>query len=285
MTPGSHPGSGIDPGMGAPGVAGAPEEAISDREWLFAVDESGTKQTPYYGFGALIMKSDRRGDFVQVFRSLYEQYGIESEVKWNRVNRRTIEFMRELVSWFFRTDWLVFHCIVVRKADIDKELSNGDYDLAWRRFLTLFIENKCKRLVRHAPSLNREVRIWCDPIQSRYAKADEALQIIANNMLNKHVGKRCQIVAVRPRNSREVPAIQLCDVLLGAVVTSFLGRPQGEYKLDLQAWIARHLSWPDLLRGTFEKEAKFNIWFFCERNVPRKVFGRAVTLLHPYPHR
>ena len=257
------------------------EPASSDREVLFAVDESGTKQTPYYGFGALIMKSDRRGDFVRAFASLCHRHGMTSEVKWNRVNDRTIEFMRELVSWFFRTGWLYFHCMVVRKSEIDKTLSNGDYDLAWRKFLTKFIENKCRRLVRHSPLIRREVRIWCDPIQSSNPKADEALHAIANRMLKKKIGQRCQIVDVSTRRSHDVPAIQLCDVLLGAVVTSFLRVPQGEPKRDLQAWIARHLSWPDLLRGTYETERKFNIWYFWDTTGVRKVHGRPVRLLYP----
>jgi hypothetical protein len=58
---------------------------------------------------------------------------------------------------------------------------------------------------------------------------------------------------VLTRDSRETPSIQLCDVLLGAVLAAWEKEVTSEAKLDLQTWIARHLGWPDLGGHTAER--------------------------------
>jgi hypothetical protein len=112
------------------------------RNWLIACDESGTKGTPYYGFGALAMPWERRGDFTGLIGGLRTEHNFATELKWKRVNARSESFCRAVVENFFSTRWLAFHCIIIRKSLIDKSLHSGDYDLAWRRHFSMFLSRK-----------------------------------------------------------------------------------------------------------------------------------------------
>ena len=246
------------------------------KNWLLAIDESGGKSTSHYGFGALIMPYDRRGDFIGKFKSLCEFFGYENEVKWKRVNKRSNELVTALVDYFFETPWLFFHCFVACKADIRKELSQGDYDLAWRKHLATFVANKCRRAARHDRTSEHRFTIWVDPIQSRYAKADEALQNVVNNSLRSSFGGRAEVDNVITHDSKLTPAIQLCDVILGAIVTSWLPTSTAQYKPAMRDYVANRLGWVDLRADTRPEQRKLNIWYFYDRSLgPRRVETRS----------
>jgi hypothetical protein len=112
------------------------------------------------------------------FNELRAAHGYKHEVKWKRVSERTLPLILDLVDWFFRTRWLAFHCMVTRKADINKAASGGDYDLAWRKGYTTSIADKCALCARRRPDRNHTVRIWTDPIvKSRVEPPDTRLVV------------------------------------------------------------------------------------------------------------
>jgi hypothetical protein len=78
-------------------------------------------------------------------------------------------------------------------------------------------------------------------------------------------------------------AIQLCDVLLGAVIANWQKEPIGPAKRALQKEVAMHLGWADLKADTMPDERKFNVWTFHDNRRPRKVGTRPVVLRHPLP--
>lgn len=254
-------------------------------QWLVACDESGTKQTPYFGFGSLWMSWDRRGDFANLFTRLRQRHKFETEAKWKRINRRSYPFTKDLVEEFFQRRWLSFHCLVVRKATIDKSLHEGSYELAWQKHFTMLLTNKIRQCMKRHADRENTIRIWVDPIQSSYPKADEVVEIIANHVLAKVVGGKRPIDRVITRDSKSTPAIQLCDILLGAVLDAWRQNAQSQDKLGIQRLIAEHLGWPDLQADTKPNERKFNIWYFHDpqRQRTREIQTRLVHLRYPLP--
>jgi hypothetical protein len=225
---------------------------------------------------------ERRGDLIQRFDDLRLLHGYYYEAKWNRVNERSLPFITRLVECFFRARWLAFHCLVIRKADVNKALSGGNSDLAWRKAFTTVIADKCTRSAARQPDRLHTVRVWTDPIASSYRKADEAAQAIGRRMVRKRVGERCHLEYVTTHDSKGTPAIQLCDVLLGAVVTAWLQKGEGRFKAEARQWIAGHLGWPDLRGATSVGQPKFNLWYYWPRvSGPRQVWPRRVSLLYP----
>jgi len=255
--------------------------------WLIACDESGVGGMPYYGFGSLWMKWERRGDFSAGFRSITEKHGYRGECKWNKANnRRHLPFYRELIEYFFLRRWLAFHCVVFRKAVVDKAMHDGDFDLARRKHLTMLVAKKIAACVVAHPHEESAFRIWVDPIASRYRKADEALAVISNNLLAQALADVRPVESVITRDSKATPAIQLCDLLLGAVMEAWQQRSSSACKAELQRWIAHHLGWLDLRADTWPSERKFNIWYFHDlRRRQREVGTRRVVLKYPLPPR
>ena len=259
------------------------------RSWLISCDESGVHGSQHYGFGSLWMKWQRRGDFINDFRQIKEKHGYRDECKWKKINsERYLPFFEELITYFFQKQWLSFHCLVVRKAIIRKEeFHNNNWDLARRKHFTMLLTNKMKKALKRFPDREHEFRVYVDPIASSYNKADEAIEVISNNVLNQKLNAKSPVKSVITRDSKETPSIQLCDLLLGAVMETWQQKATNENKIKVRKKIAEHLGWSTLDSDTFNKERKFNIWYFFDPIIEdhRNVLTKTVVLKYPYPGR
>ncbi|MBS2028641.1 MAG: DUF3800 domain-containing protein [Deltaproteobacteria bacterium] len=255
------------------------------KRWIISCDESGTGGKPFYGFGSLWSPDQRRGDFAAMITDLRERYRYPYEIKWNKVNDANLKFYKALVESFFKTNYLAFHCLVVRMADVDLTHHSGSWDLARQKHFTRLLTNKIQRCLTAYPERAQTFRIWVDPIQSSYGKADEVVEIIANHVLKKLFGQVRSVDRVFTRDSKDTPSIGLCDVLLGAVMETWQKDSQREAKVELRQWIADHLGWPSLNHDTHKNEVKFNVWYFYDptAGAPRAVKTEPVKLKYPLP--
>lgn len=250
--------------------------------WLISCDESGTGGAAYYGFGTLWMRYQRRGDFARLVRALIHKHSYTGEIKWQKAHsKRYVAFYRELVDFFFRHPWMAFHCIVVRKGWVDKSFHKS-YDEARRKHFTKLVENKVLSCIRAHPGRVCSFRVWVDPIASSYKKADEAVEKIANNALENQLGAIRPVESVITKDSKSAFQIQLCDLLLGAVMNSWQQDASSPRKIALQSYIASYLGWSDLKADTYPHERKFNIWYMHD-NGPREAETRKVLLKYPLP--
>ena len=87
------------------------------RRLAFYCDESGIGgNLPHYGFGALIMQYQRRGQFISEFGALANgrDWG---EVKWNKTSNGNLGYFKRIVDYFFETSWLAAPTVeVLQKA-------------------------------------------------------------------------------------------------------------------------------------------------------------------------
>lgn len=261
------------------------DDVDSPLRWLISCDESGTGGANYYGFGTLWMREQRRGEFYGEITRLRHRHKYFHEFKWQKTNSKLYQqFFIDLVDLFFQKNWLAFHSIIIRKALVKKEFHGGDYDLARRKHFTELLVNKIKRCIKAHPGRAYTFRIWVDPIASRYKKADEAVAVISNNVLAPAVGILRPVDKVITRDSKDTPSIQLCDLLLGAIMEAWQQKATSESKQILQGYIARQLGWSDLRADTKPEERKFNIWYFYDKEQgPREIETRAVNLKVPLP--
>lgn len=233
------------------------------------------------------MRWQRRGDFARDIKALRQHYGFFEEIKWQKAHsKKYAKFYEDLVDYFFRSSWLAFHCIVIRKSVVNKEYHGGDYDLARRKHFTKFISKKIQRVLEAHKGRDCEIRVEVDPIASRYKKADEAFHKIANNQLRQELKIAAPIRAVVTKDSKESEQIQISDFLLGAIMAAWQGKASSEGKTKMQEHVARYLGWTDLASDTKPIERKFNIWYFYDRSQgPREVKTRDVHLKYPLPAR
>ena len=254
------------------------------RSWLIACDESGVHGASHYGFGSLWMKWQRRGDFIAEFQALREKHNYKYECKWKKVKQASMPFYKDVIEYFFKRKWLAFHCLVVRKEMVRKEeFHDNDWDLARRKHFTMLITRKIKNALKRFPNREQEFRVYVDPIASRYRKADEAVEVISNNILNREFRGRNPVKAVITRDSKETPSIQICDLLLGAVMETWQQKASSKAKSEIRNYIAYHLGWDSLNYDTMPSERKFNIWYFHDPSIEdRKVETLKVQLKYPY---
>ena len=266
------------------------------RRVAFYCDESAIGgNLHHYGFGALVMLYQRRGQFVQEFRELTRNRDW-GEVKWNKTSNGNLSYYKRLVDHFFENSWLCFHCIVVKRAWVDVRKYQGSHDLARRKHFTKFLSNKVKQIVKQNPGRKYDFRVYVDPIASSYKKADEAVQVIGNRILQQEQRAAGILLAARASpiekvftvDSKERPEIQVCDLLLGAVLDSWNVGSSGQAKADLKDHIAGYLTWQNLRAATYAQERKFNVWWLTDQfksNEERVVRARPVKLVHPLPPR
>lgn len=251
---------------------------------MISCDESGVHGSTHYGFGSLWMSWQRRGDFWREFEELRKNHQFDQECKWSHASAaRQLPFYNELISYFFQRRWLLFHCLVVRKQVVAKAVYHKSWDEARRKHYTMLLCNKMKRALRQHPKRQHEFRIYVDRIPSSYEKADEAMEVISQNILNQEFKVIAPVTSVRTRDSRDTPPIQLCDFLLGAVMETWHKQALNSTKQSIRDEIARHLGWKKLDSDTRKTERKFNIWYFHDpTRETRKVVTRDVNLLYPY---
>lgn len=102
--------------------------------------------------------------------------------------------------------------------------------------------------------------------------------MISNNVLAAALGAVRPVDRVIVKDSHDTLQIQLCDLLLGAVMDAWLGAAQRPAKLAVQHAIATRLGWPDLRADTFPDEKKFNVWYFSPKGTAREVEPRRVRM-------
>ncbi|WP_241482501.1 hypothetical protein [Muribacter muris] len=108
------------------------------------------------------------------------------------------------------------------------------------------------------------------------------MQIIANNIIRQNTGISEAILNLKEVNSKYCHGVQLCDLLLGAVLNAYQKESTSERKLALSTLIAHHLGWEALKYDTLMTEKKFNIWYFYDPTQgPRLVKSRETKLKYP----
>lgn len=253
------------------------------KNYLVYCDESGIGGELYYGFGSLWMPWEARGRFSGMLQELSQRFGYWEEIKWTKVNRHCLPFCRTLVEEFFRRSWLMFHCVLVRKAYVDMAF-HKDRDEAMRKHFAMLIKAKIAFFSKGCPEKAYYVRV--DPLPSRYPKADEAAAKIVANQLRQELNL-APLKSVVTRDSKDTPGIQVADLLLGAILSHWQRTPPSGPKAALANVVAECLGWPDLRADTFTTEWKCNIWHFHDPHAGkvREVATRRVVLKHPMPRR
>lgn len=243
------------------------------RNYLVFADEAGTRGGDYYGFGSLWMPWERRGDFAAKIRGLRAEHSFDGVVRWVSVEERPMFFV-ELVDWFFRRRWLMFHMLVVRKADVDLSLHGGDESLGRRRHFAMFLRRK---IGDFGSTRDKSYHLRVAPV-TRNMTGELAKRV--NRSLETEIGSRC-LASVKERTIRETSAIGLSDVFVGAVMQARSDELATAGQKRVSSEIADCLGWPDLTADTFPKVDKFNIWRFWDGSERRFESTRRVKLRYP----
>lgn len=243
------------------------------KNYVVFADETGTAGGEYYGFGSLWMPWDRLEEFEAEVCRLRRRHRYVDPIRWAKADAAAA-FLAELVDFFFRERWMMFHMLVVREVDVAMELHQNDRRLARRRHFAMFLR---KKLADFGRTRDKAYHVVVQP--AAWMSTPDLRQRV-NRRLDVDVGSQC-LASVTERSIADSPGIGLSDVFVGAVMAARSGELLAPGGAMVSSAIASALGWPDLAADTFPTVDKFNIWRFWDGTESRYETTRRVTLKYP----
>lgn len=234
-------------------------------------DESGIDgKTNCYAIGVVSFDADCLDGFEEYFKSKLVSHGVQGEGKWTKVraSHGLINFTLDALSSILRSKSATFDAIVVNTL-LYRNWSSPlmTKEDAFYQTYTYLLKHIAKRA-------NLPAEIFIDDRCDSYAKRDEMMQNIGNNMLAQ-LASAGRLTDVHKVNSQHCVGVQVADLLTGAVNAAharFLNprTPLHPGKRLAIARLAQMIGWDDLCYDTMPSD-KFNVWHFPieYRAIPR----------------
>jgi hypothetical protein len=172
------------------------------------------------------------------------------EVKWSKVSPAKQAFYMELLDYFFHDDEVHFRALIVADKTKLQHAAFGQTHDTW--YYKMYFD-----LLKVLLSPRAEYRIYLDIKDTRSAdKIRKLHDVLCNNMYDF---ERRIITRVQTVRSHEVEAIQLADLLIGAVSYANRGLETNPAKVALVKRM-RERSGYTLRRTTLLREDKVNLF-------------------------
>ena len=200
----------------------------------------------YLVLGSLWLPGSDRIKLKESLNSLKQKHNYNYEIKWNKVSPKTFPFFKDLIKYFFDTDYLRFRAITVKSEDIDLvQFHEGDAELSFYKFYY-------QMLNKWILDFN-EYSIFLDHKRN---KENNRIKVLKDVLSNASLSSAIKIVQALPSN--QSLGIQLCDVLTGAVNAKFNASVSSKAKLGIISEI--EFSQGKILEPTPKFEEKFNVF-------------------------
>ena len=231
------------------------------------VDESSQTKHRFLVLGAIVVPVDAAGDLTRRLQEARLPELPASELKWTKVSRGKLAAYRRTVDVFFDTAEAQFHAVVVDTTKLDHNRYNkGSRDLGFNKEIYQLLM-KCGRLYAG------HFHVYLD--RRSTGEATEELRLILNRGIRKQGDQRdWPFRRLHFRDSHEVPALQLTDLLVGSVAFRINGHHQisgaSPPKVQLSEHILKRAGVSNPLSDTAIR-GKFTIWhrrLRQERRVP-----------------
>lgn len=211
------------------------QEALTDKE-----------AHAFIAIGGIWMPAEYRGTFKDSMKSIKEKYSVIGELKWKKVSPKFELLYKDVVDYFFSTDQLRFRVILVESRRVDNFFfNNKDAELGFYKFYY--------QLLHHWIYDNNNYSFFLDHKQNRDKGRLKELQSCLRNANITSV-----IDSVQATPSHESLAIQLADVLIGAVAGKFNESVSSKAKLQVIESIENNLG--HSIRPTHKNAEKFNVF-------------------------
>jgi hypothetical protein len=158
--------------------------------------------------GALWLPLERSAEVAAELRAIKSRHGIKDwvEVKWQRVAPSQLALYLDLVDYFFDTPDLHFRGVIVPdKRILDHERFGQDHDTWYYKMYYVMLKPVVER--------GAAFRVYLDIKDTRSgAKVEHLRSVLCKSLHDPEAVQRLQTV-----RSHEVVALQLADLLIGAV--------------------------------------------------------------------
>lgn len=216
-------------------------------------DESGLEALTnkeahrYVAIGGIWIEASKRPELKEGLLGIKSKYNIHGEFKWNKLSPAYYDFYKDIVDYFFTSDYIRFRVIVVEAEKTDEVVfHNSDRELEFYKFYY--------QLLHHWIFDYNSYDIFVDLKKNRNKGRLNELCLILNraNLFSK-------INRVQGLPSEQSLGIQLADLLTGLVNAKFNNEITSTSKLDL----IKHVEKAFLKKAighTPKFEEKFNVF-------------------------
>jgi hypothetical protein len=206
------------------------------------------------GLGAVWFPKHKREEIFDRIREIKVKHGLSShlEIKWGKVSKSKEAFFLDVIDYFFDDDDLHFRCLVIPdKSKLDHKAHNQTHDdFYYKMYFDLI-----KIILTPECSHHIYLDIKDTKSQDKIIKLREYLRTTHYDF-EKKIIKRVQHI-----RSHEAQALQLVDLLLGAVVYYHRGLQSNPSKLKVIEKIKRRSGY-NLNQNTLPKESKLNLFIW-----------------------
>jgi len=227
---------------------------MSPRLTVFC-DETGAHDCQYFGWGSIWCPSEAVPELNHALDSFCKKSNQNNELKWSRTG--ACDARRAAIQWFFETPWLCFQSMWVRRSALGA-LTRRNSTFAYRKLLYAMLGARMHQF-NQLPGGPREFEVRADQVDGQDpARTRKEFRLLQGVCASQSPGIQRLLIDFERVDSREHRGVQLADLLVGAVGSSWEGYPSGTKRTICRA-IAHHLGWQDL-RAKTENNLKFHIW-------------------------
>ena len=210
-------------------------------------------KSPVMVLGGIWYEADRTKEITKNINDIKKKYSISKfrELKWTKLSPALYSCYEELINYFFTDDDLHFRVLVVDNKDkYDSEKTQSFDEWYYKMYFQML-----RGLIDPRERYNIYVDIKDTRSRNRIKKLHD---VLCNSIYDFDHEKIQKIQAIRSEN---IAVMQILDILIGAVSYFCRGLASSESK-NRMVELIKDRSGYTLLRTTFNREQKFNIFHF-----------------------
>lgn len=201
----------------------------------------------YTAIGSLWLPAEFRNKLKEEINRIKEKHGISREIKWNKVSPAYYNVYREVIDYFFYSDYLRFRVILIEASKVNNYIfNNADAELGFYKFYY--------QLLHHWIFDYNNYWIFLDlKVNRNKGRLKELEKLLDLSNLTSDIKQ------VQGLPSEQSVGIQLVDILTGIVSSKFNNEIKPGAKSSLIEYVeSNFLKHP--IEPTSKWEEKFNVF-------------------------
>lgn len=231
-------------------------------------DESRQTKERFMVLGGIILDQRYLERFNQTMANFRQEFGMNSELKWQKVSRQKLDAYKAFIDYFFalnNNDLAHFHAMLIDNHKLDhRKFSSGNKEVGfYKMYYQLLLHSFGRRY--HSKQGKERFIVILDYRNTSYRLSD--LKVILNRGIRKRYGADYDpFVSVEARDSKKSEVLQINDLLVGAVgyQANELHKVAGANpaKIALAEMIAEEAGLENLSANTPYHQKRFTLWNF-----------------------